>query len=349
MPQTSLELLKLTIQTYRMKNKESEMKLRRVSADLSNDLKSIILGTDQKKTSPLMRLYSEEQQKYLQSFQNNAKYRPINPDTDVTYQKVNLFSSENFFVYCISYVPHYIWWNQHNIVYSVLVKLDVLDTCGAMICSYFRIAFPLFFMKIENAVYTFCQNCTLLFINGLIFDIMNIQNNRSLEFEWTPMLALLRFVNDRRFSWLPNVFLNFFQVCLSSVQQCQGNFTKDDVQKMFITSCQTYEGLNISINSIIEDTQFFLWQQVKYALTERFCHDLLENWFGKQRSLGSRKDNPSMADFGYNNNAIRNQKNFKRTTNSNVANSSMIALTDEILLFYVENLKKNESLNINLE
>ena len=56
-----------------------------------------------------------------------------------------------------------------------------------------------------------------------------------------------------------------------------------------------------------------------------------------------------MADFGYNNNAIRNQKNFKPTTNSNVANSGMIALTDEILLFYVENLKKNESLNINLE
>ena len=47
-----------------------------------------------------------------------------------------------------------------------------------------------------------------------------------------------------------------------------------------------------------------------------------------------------MADFGYNNNPIRNQKNFKPATNINVANSGMIALTDEILLFYVENLKK---------
>ena len=42
--------------------------------------------------------------------------------------------------------------------------------------------------------------------------------------------------------------------------------------------------------------------------TERFCQHPLENWFGRQRSLGSRKDNPNMADFGYNNNAIRNQK-----------------------------------------
>ena len=107
------------------------------------------------------------------------------------------------------------------------VKVDILDTCGAMICSYFGIAFLLFFIKIENAVYTSCQNSTLLFINGLIFDIMNTQNNQSLEFEWKPMLAPLRSVNDQRFSWLRNVFLKSFQDWLNSVQQCQGNFTKN--------------------------------------------------------------------------------------------------------------------------
>ena len=36
-----------------------------VSADLSNDFQSIILETDQKKVSPFMRLFSEEQQKDL--------------------------------------------------------------------------------------------------------------------------------------------------------------------------------------------------------------------------------------------------------------------------------------------
>ena len=39
----------------------------------------------------------------------------------------------------------------------------------------------LIFMKIENAVYTSFQNSTFLFINGLIFDIISIQNNRSLS------------------------------------------------------------------------------------------------------------------------------------------------------------------------
>ena len=86
--QTSSERLKVTIQTYRMENKELKMQLRQfhkeiskaslpVSADLSNDLKSIILETDQRKISPLMRLFWEEQLKYLQSSPNNVKYYPI--------------------------------------------------------------------------------------------------------------------------------------------------------------------------------------------------------------------------------------------------------------------------------
>ena len=118
--------------------------------------------------------------------------------------------------------------------YNSVIKVDILDTCGAMICPCFGIAFLLFFIKIENAVYTSCQNSTLLFINGLIFDIMNTQNNQSLEFEWKPMLAPLRSVNDQRFSWLRNVFLKLFQDWLNSVQKRQGNFERDAGQKMFI-------------------------------------------------------------------------------------------------------------------
>ena len=134
----------------------------------------------------------------------------MNPDADVTYQTVNLFSSDKCFIYFISDVPHYIWSNQHNTICTGLVKIDVFDTCGAMICSYFGITFLLFFMKIENAVYTSFQSSTLLLINELIFD-MNIQNNQSLKFEWIPMFAPLRSVNGWRFPWLCNVFLKSFQ------------------------------------------------------------------------------------------------------------------------------------------
>ena len=78
------------------------------SADLSNDFKSIIFETDYRKISPFMRLFCEDQQKYLQSSQSNATYHPMNPDTDVTYQTVNLFSSDKCFIYFISDAPHYI-------------------------------------------------------------------------------------------------------------------------------------------------------------------------------------------------------------------------------------------------
>ena len=45
-----------------------------VRADLSSDFESIIMETDPRKISPFMRLFWEEQQKYLQSSQNNATY-----------------------------------------------------------------------------------------------------------------------------------------------------------------------------------------------------------------------------------------------------------------------------------
>ena len=38
-----------------------------------------------------------------------------------------------------------------------------------------------------------------------------------------------------------------------------------------------------------------------------------------------------MVDFGYNNNAIKNQKYFKPIANNNAADGGMIALTNELL------------------
>ena len=145
--------------------------------------------------------------------------------------------------YLLHFWRLYIWWNQHNTVCAILVKVDVLNKCGPMTCLYFGIAFLIFVIKIENAVYTSFQNSTLFFINRLIFDIMNIQNNQSLEFEWIPMLAPLISVSDRKFSWL----FKSLQDWLKSVQHFQGNFTEDAGQKIFL-SWQTYEGLKISVN-----------------------------------------------------------------------------------------------------
>ena len=48
--------------------------------------------------------------------------------------------------------------------------------------------------------------------------------------------------------------------------------------------------------------------QVKYVLTERFCQGPLENFFGRKRSKGRRKDNPNLRTFGYEDNALHNSK-----------------------------------------
>ena len=75
---------------------------------------------------------------------------------------------------------------------------------------------------------------------------------------------------------------------------------------MFI-SWQTYEGLQITVHSFKEVCKFLLQNGVKYVLSERFCQDDLENYFGRQRTIGHRHDNPTVRDVGYNDNLIKTQ------------------------------------------
>lgn len=83
-------------------------------------------------------------------------------------------------------------------------------------------------------------------------------------------------------------------------------FTNEDKKKMFL-STQTYEGIIITSKSMIDCVKYLLQNGVNYVLTERFCQDDLENYFGKQRAIGRRKDNPRLVDVGYNDNTIKTQ------------------------------------------
>ena len=91
---------------------------------------------------------------------------------------------------------------------------------------------------------------------------------------------------------------------------------------MFI-SLQTHEGVKITLHSCIELLQYLLQKGVQCILTERFCQDPLENYFGRQRSLGHRKDNPSLRDIGYNDNTIRATKLFQPITGNCYNDDSM--------------------------
>ena len=102
-----------------------------------------------------------------------------------------------------------------------------------------------------------------------------------------------------------------FSLSLSKIGWILFSNAKETLQKMLARKCSyRYRGKHMKdwkqvliIKSLKLPNFFF---DIRLSM---YWQNAFENWFGRQRSLGSRKDNPSMADFGYNNNAITNQKN----------------------------------------
>ena len=72
------------------------------------------------------------------------------------------------------------------------------------------------------------------------------------------------------------------------------------------------------MHCVIELVKFLMIHKTSYVLIETFCQNPLGNYFGKQHSSSARKDTPSLYDFGYNDNTIRNQKVFKQIATRNV-------------------------------
>ena len=46
---------------------------------------------------------------------------------------------------------------------------------------------------------------------------------------------------------------------------------------------------------------------MKYGLSEKFCQDDVENYFGKQRTIGRTKDHPNLKDTRYVDNTTKSQ------------------------------------------
>ena len=116
------------------------------------------------------------------------------------------------------------------------------------------------------------------------FDIMNIRSLDAHKFDQKPNLVPFSLLNDNRFFCLQSVFLQYFKDRLKLIEKHPGNISKGSKSKMFIAH-QIYEGLKITVHSIIESVVFLLQHNVwrpKYVLTERFCQDSIENYFGRQ-------------------------------------------------------------------
>jgi len=139
------------------------------------------------------------------------------------------------------------------------------------------------------------------------FDILNSRNREEGVFKRNVFLLPFQTETDERFDWLESHFLQYFEQWKHSIASREGDFSKEDRDRMFL-SAQTYEGLKITVYSVIEATKFLLQNGMQYVLTEKFNQDCLEEHFGRQRSLGRRSDNPSLYQFGYNGNTLRMQR-----------------------------------------
>ncbi len=123
---------------------------------------------------------------------------------------------------------------------------------------------------------------------GMMNDFFDCTNVRSLTEHTSKRNTFIKpytSADDERLSWLLNVFLEYMNCWKKNTLTRPGDFTDGERGKMFLSQ-QTYEGFTISVYSHVEAIQFLLEKGFQYVLTERFMQDILEDYFGHQRSKG---------------------------------------------------------------
>ena len=120
--------------------------------------------------------------------------------------------------------------------------------------------------------------------------------------------------------------LKYFQDLQGSIENRPGRCFKSQKQKLII-SWQTYEGIKMTVNSVIQPATFLILHKMSYILSY-ICEDPLENYFGRQRSMRARKDNPTLYGFGYKDNPFKIQKMLIPVTKGNVAADNLYTKID---------------------
>ena len=120
-------------------------------------------------------------------------------------------------------------------------------------------------------------------------------------------------------------FLDYSKRWKESTEYGAGNFTHNARSRMFLAwqTSRDFRSLCIQLFSqqnscfkkawnlfLLSDLAKTHLQPRSQALGTRL--DQLEEYFGSQRKLGRRNDNPEIKTFGYNNNTLRNSSAFKQ-------------------------------------
>ena len=111
--------------------------------------------------------------------------------------------------------------------------------------------------------------------------------------------TFFRNVEDEHLKWLEDVFIPYLKNWRDETVERFGSSSK----RSFLTQ-QTYDGLCITTKAMVELVPYLLRQGLEFVSTRRISQDSLEFYFGHQRSIGRRNENPNIHQFGYRNNAI---------------------------------------------
>jgi len=150
------------------------------------------------------------------------------------------------------------------------------------------------------------------------FDCLNARNQVEYIKDRNEFCAPYRAVNDSRLNWLQHDFIGYLRKWKESINARPGHYTDTEKDKMFL-SHQTFKGILITVYSFVEIIKYLINDGMPYVLTERFNQDLVEEYFGRQRSLGRRNDNPTVHQFGYQANTIRLQRSVCQVSGGNTS------------------------------
>ena len=170
---------------------------------------------------------------------------------------------------------------------NVLLATQVMSSSVALSLKKY-LNDPRFCGLITNSLISF-----LLAVNTL-FDCLNGSNdpggkrnkkNNNLDPYTSPQ--------DKRFGETFLDVLNFFDDWYNDIQTREGNYSKEDRERMFIRM-QSYESIHITVNGFMGAVMFLLEIGAKSVDAKKFNQDKLEQYFGLLRMSGGGSNNPSV-------------------------------------------------------
>ena len=116
------------------------------------------------------------------------------------------------------------------------------------------------------------------------FDCLNVKSTKKGDYSTNEFLKPYTIENDFQFDWLQNTLLPYFNNWKHILQRPE-NFRASAREKMFI-SRQSHVGIRITCYSVIAANKYLLKEGFQFVLTERFCQEVLEEYFGCQWGIG---------------------------------------------------------------